>query len=179
MGLIMSLPTDLKKLLRCNGSERRLLLEAFVWLGILRAAILLLPFRWIVRLLKLDPGSSPANDTLADKPFVSVVGWAIAAAAARTPWQSACLPQALCGLRMLGRRGIAAILRIGVAKSEPGGSNPLKAHAWLCCGARIVTGGRGCDRFVLLAEFTRSRCEKKKGTRLDRIPPKAGSWQRG
>jgi hypothetical protein len=143
-----------------------LALEAFLLLGVMRAAILLLPFRWIVRLLRLEPGKREAEGAVMDDPRVADIGWAIAAAAARTPWRSSCLAQAFCGSRMLGKRGIPSTLSLGVAKGEPGG-RLLNAHAWLCCSTRTVTGEKGCGRFTLLAAFHRQptrlspRCRRK------------------
>lgn len=150
----MSLRTDLKKLRLRSGRERRLALEAFILLGVMRAAILLLPFRWIVRLLRLEAGEKAAEGPPLDDPRIANIGWAIAAAAARTPWQSSCLAKAFCGSRMLGKRGIPSTLSLGVAKGEPGGML-LKAHAWLRCSEQTVTGEREHERFKLLATFRR------------------------
>lgn len=150
----MSLRTELKKLRVRSGRERRLALEAYFLLGVMRAAILALPFRWIVRLLRLEAGKWETESAVMDDPRIAGIGWAIAAAAARTPWRSSCLARAFCGSRMLGKRGIPSTLLLGVAKGEPGGGF-LQAHAWLCCGTRTVTGEKGRERFTLLAAFHR------------------------
>lgn len=150
----MSLRTDLKKLRLRSGRERRLALEAYMLLGVMRAAILALPFRWIVRLLRLEAGKGEAQGAALDDPRIAGIGWAIAAAAARTPWRSSCLAKAFCGSRMLGKRGIPSTLLLGVAKGEPG-DGLMKAHAWLCCGMQTVTGEKGRERFTQLAAFHR------------------------
>jgi hypothetical protein len=78
------------------------------------------------------------------------VGWAVRAAAPKTPWKSACLAQALAGKWMLGRRGLHGTIRLGVAKDADGN---LQAHAWLCTGDRIVTGGGTAGRFTAVGDL--------------------------
>lgn len=58
--------------------------------------------------------------------------------AARVPWRSDCLVQALAGQRWLTRKGIATEIVVGAAK-RPDGS--LEAHAWLRHRERVVLGG--------------------------------------
>lgn len=58
--------------------------------------------------------------------------------AARVPWRSDCLVQALAGQRWLIRKGIASEIEVGTAK-QPDGS--FEAHAWLRQQDRIVLGG--------------------------------------
>lgn len=82
------------------------------------------------------------------------ISWAIRAAAARTPWESACLTQALTGMVMLSRRRINAILYLGVAKDESG-SEALMAHAWLRCGESILTGAGNYDKFTVISTYRR------------------------
>ena len=128
--------------------------EAFLLLGVMRAAILLLPFRRITTILGLAQGatsSMPAVDMTVDP---ADVGWAIRAAAARTPWESACLAQALTGMVMLSRRGIAATLYLGVARDEID-PEAMSAHAWLRCGDTILTGAGGVERFSAISSFSR------------------------
>lgn len=57
--------------------------------------------------------------------------------AARVPWRSNCLVQALAARRWLKRVGIVSDLCLGVRKNGQG----FQAHAWLKVGDRIVTGG--------------------------------------
>jgi hypothetical protein len=58
--------------------------------------------------------------------------------AARVPWRSDCLVQATAAQRWLDRHQIPTQLHIGVRKDHAAG---FEAHAWLCHGALIVTGG--------------------------------------
>jgi hypothetical protein len=146
------LTDDLRKLFLRSWFERGLFLEAYVLLGVMRVAILVLPFRKIASLLGLTQGSAPSEASLNVFPCTEKIGWAIRAAAARTPWQSACLVQALSGMVMLIRRGIDATLYLGVAKHE-NNTETLSAHAWLSCGNTVLTGDGGLERYSTLSSF--------------------------
>lgn len=151
----MSLIDDLRKFSSRSWRERSLFVEAFVLLGVMRAAVLLLPFRKITKmmgLVQVETSPLPVADVNVDP---AEIGWAIQAAAARTHWESACLAQALTGMFMLSRRGIEATLYLGVARDE---SDPeaMTAHAWLRCGGLILTGAGGVERFSALSSFSRS-----------------------
>jgi len=151
----VSLLDALRKFSSRSWQERGLFVESFVLLGVMRAAILLFPFRRITSLLGLaqgDTSTMPAADMTIDS---ATIGWSIQAAAARTPWESACLAQALTGMVMLSRRGIGAILYLGVARDESG-AEAMSAHAWLRCGEAILTGAGGVERFSAISSFTRS-----------------------
>lgn len=58
---------------------------------------------------------------------VSRCVWAAGAASRHHLWPMRCLPHALCLRRLLARRGIEGVLRIGVAREEA----RLLAHAWI------------------------------------------------
>jgi hypothetical protein len=147
---------DFVKLRGRSAADRWLLVEAMVWLGLARCAILTIPFRWTTRLFALKPGEMAAGMDQPSSELAHRIGWALRSAAARSPWQSACLAQALAGTVMLRRRRIPASLTMGVAKSDvaPGS---LAAHAWLSCGGNILTGREGYERYSIVAEFTVNR----------------------
>jgi hypothetical protein len=149
---------DLAKFRAQRGPDRRLLLEALLWLGVARLAIVTVPFRWIVRLFSLRPGEGPtgseetsASNHLSDE-LAERIAWALKAASARSPWQSTCLAQALAGAAMLRRRRISAILAMGVAKSSAA-QGALKAHAWLSCGEVVLTGSAGRGDYNVIARY--------------------------
>ena len=145
---------ELDKLWARTWQERCLFAQAYLLLGVLRAAILLLPFRTITSMMGLVQGEQPTASGDIPTARTADIAWAIQAAAARTPWESACLAQALTGMLLLTRRGINATLYLGVAKDE---SDPqaMSAHAWLRCGAVILTGAGGLERFAAISSFAR------------------------
>lgn len=67
--------------------------------------------------------------------------------AARVPWRSDCLVQALAGQRWLAWGGIASEIAVGAAKRADGS---LNAHAWLRLEGRVVLGGDVADLQPLL-----------------------------
>ncbi len=121
-------------------SRRGLVLEAYCLLGLCRFLIRYVPFRltaarWLGWFMAETVRSLPptAAATAAD------VGWIVERLADHTPWESACLPQAMAAQHMLKRRGIGSTLYLGLARSDrrPTGH---EAHAWLRCGEVVVTG---------------------------------------
>lgn len=138
------------RLLALSWADKFILLEALLWLGIARASVLTLPFRWLVRVLRQQSGVTPNADDPATLPTRKRVAWAIAAISKRTPWDSNCLAQALAAKIMLRRRGMASTLYLGVAKAKEGG---LDAHAWVRSGNLILTGGYDLSRYAVTATF--------------------------
>jgi len=60
----------------------------------------------------------------------------------RLPGRHACLSQALTGLVMLRRRGLAVQFHLGVGQTPPAdGPVKLVAHAWISYQGRVITGG--------------------------------------
>jgi len=78
------------------------------------------------------PAVSPASERL-----IARVAWVIPRVAARVPWRADCLVQATAARRWLARHDIATDLWIGTRKDRQG----FEAHAWLCHGETVVTGG--------------------------------------
>ncbi len=78
-----------------------------------------------------------AGASEADRRAALDVGWAVTRAAAYLPLPARCLAQALAARAMLRRRGIASLMRVGVARPD---SVSLEAHAWLEAAGVEVTG---------------------------------------
>jgi hypothetical protein len=75
------------------------------------------------------------------------VSWAVQAGSRIVPGAT-CLTQAFVGKAMLDWAGIAASLRIGVAKSD---NQRFEAHAWVESGGRILVGHlKDLDRYAPL-----------------------------
>ncbi|MCA9953774.1 MAG: lasso peptide biosynthesis B2 protein [Ardenticatenaceae bacterium] len=140
----------LGKLWRLRWPDRLLLLEAIFWLALARLALLVVPFRRIAPLLGTLQHESAA--AVPDKTAHSAnrIGWSVRTMARRTPWESACLTQAVSAKAMLHRRHIHSTLYLGLAKNN---SQAMKAHAWLRCGAAILTGEAGHEQFTVLSSF--------------------------
>ncbi len=130
--------------------------EAWLALGVARLALLCITFRRTARSLGLTtlPGEPAREAAIAPTahPSAPDVGWAVQAAARRTPWQSACLAQALTATWMLKRRGGSGVLYLGVRHNREANKEVL-AHAWLRSGPQIVTGGAGHELYTIIARF--------------------------
>jgi hypothetical protein len=134
----------LRRFLQMPNRQRVLLLEAALFLGLARLALLALPFGRIAPWLQRSPDSG-AGDTAT----VLAVGQAVAIAARNVPWNAVCLPQAMAAKAMLARRGQGSALHLGAARAGDG----LTAHAWLVVGGEVVVGEAGIAEVAPLARF--------------------------
>ena len=141
----------IRKFLALDWADKFLLGEAWVLLGAARFALLVLPFRVISRHIGPQcPPAEVASATEAVPDLARRITWAVDAMSRHTPWESACLAQALVGKLMLDRRGVASRLYLGTRKDAAGN---LAAHAWLKVAGTTVLGGRGHETFTALAAY--------------------------
>jgi len=128
--------------------------------GLIRAAILTIPFRRIAPYM----GRHFRNEQLAALATQEQLqtAWRIGRitdlVARYTPWESKCLVQAIMVRALLGYYNIPYVMHLGVTKSmaqESGveGGSILKAHAWLSVGPWIVTGRDGHRAFTIVSTF--------------------------
>lgn len=138
---------------RLTWGDRRLLAEAAFCLAVARLLVLSLPFRRLSRRLgtRGRESSTAAHGEATSRALGRVV-WALQATARRLPWRCACLEQGIAGKMMLGRRGIASTLYLGVAREGEAGSRAT-AHAWLRSGHVVITGAAGRERYAVVATF--------------------------
>jgi hypothetical protein len=142
-----------KKFFQLSAQERRLFVEAYCTLGVMRAAILKVPFKKLTQALEHSTGKcEPVKLDDVQKKAALAVAKAIRQAAPYTPWESACLAQSLTAQKMLKRRGIPGVFYLGVTKDEES-KEKMKAHAWSQCGDMIITGERGYEEFVIVSVF--------------------------
>ncbi len=152
----MSWLPDLNRYIARPAADWLLALRAWFLLGAFRAAVLLRPFPWVLRTLRLE-GLPPSTPLLPyargefEGTEAARVRWAVSAAARRTPWRSECLPQALAALVLLRRKGVAGTLVLGVAPGED--ESPYRAHAWLGVEGRVLIGERGVRGYTPVSAF--------------------------
>lgn len=149
----MALPAmDWRRYRALPPARRRLLREALASLFLARAALAFVPFRRLAAGLGEMDTDSVAEIPEAEGQVAADIAWAIQATASRVPWDSRCLAQAMAGYRMLWKRGIPSTVYFGVKKDPQA---PFSAHAWLRCGAFIVTGEAGHADYRVLCRFSR------------------------
>lgn len=91
----------------------------------------------------VDSSKTAPAQALQVPPAVRDVQWAIGAWSRRWPWRPTCLMQALAARRLLLQQGLPCELYFGVRGHQApaaGGGAAIAAHAWLRCGAHVVTG---------------------------------------
>ena len=143
----------LKKFTKLSLEEKKLFMEAYATLGMMRTAILTVSFKHLTRSLE-HVAKKKELEKLGEKDMktAQMVGQAIMRASAYTPWKSACLAQSLAAQKMLQKRGIPGVFYLGAAKDEENKSK-MKAHAWSQCGNTIITGSGGHEDFTVLSVF--------------------------
>ena len=127
----------LRSFLRLPLSDQCLLVEAALLLAFVRLGLRVLSFRtlWrlVTRLSARAAGSPGAASCQADR-----ITWAVRVTSPYVLGVRPCLAQALTAQFLLGRRGLPALLRVGVTRV---GRGPVQAHAWMETDGRVVTGG--------------------------------------
>jgi hypothetical protein len=144
----------LSKFARLSGPDRLLFLEAALWLGIARLAILCVPFRLIAPLLGKHMAESPQRIAPSHRDHVERISWAVKTASRHVPWESKCLTRAMAAKGMFRLRGIQSTIYLGLAKD---GEENLTAHAWLRCAEVTVVGTRGKDQFMVISSFAEEK----------------------
>ncbi|MPQ44839.1 lasso peptide biosynthesis B2 protein [Clostridium tarantellae] len=133
--------------------EKFMFLEAFTLEGIMRMAILIIPFKKLKKYMGKHSVESSYEGDIEDYKIVKKVRWAVMHAAEYTPWESKCLVQALTVQNMLKRRKIYTTIYLGVGKDE---NNEMIAHSWIRYGRFFITGGDGTG-FSTVAKFCNSK----------------------
>ncbi len=115
--------------------DRKILITAFILLGLVRLGLLLLPFQRLQRLLaqlgNINSQSQNNNQTSINK-----IIWAVETSSRYMPGVK-CLARALTTQALMSRHGHSSQLRIGVAKGESG---KLEAHAWIESQGKVIIG---------------------------------------
>jgi hypothetical protein len=149
---------NIQKWLHLPKSDRSLFLQVFCLTGLVRAAVLVLPFRWIAVFLGEQGVESSYQLGSLEKEAGRKIGRAILRVSRHTPWESKCLVQAITGKILLRRRGINNTLYLGVNKESKG---KMTAHAWLRAGDMIITGNMGRKGSFSLSWFGEEQTLKR------------------
>ncbi len=141
------------KFTKLSSDEKKLFMEAWLMLGIMRGAILTVPFKRLTRSLEQQQDNVEITSLNEHEMTIAgTIGRVIMRVANNTPWESACLAQSLTAQRMLKRRGIPGVFYLGVMKDE-NVKEKMSAHAWSQCGETIITGHKGHDAYTVVSVF--------------------------
>jgi len=142
-----------KRFLALSSEEKKLFLEAYIMLAFMQISVLTISFKRITRSLNHSKNKiKPKKLTDEQLHFAKLVGKMITLAAGNTPWESACLGQALTAQRMLDKRNVPGVFYLGVLKNK-NAKGKMEAHAWSQCGEIIITGGGRDEAFTVLSVF--------------------------
>ena len=138
------------------AARRRLALEAG-W-ELLRARVLTLCPATIysASLGRLVEADEPESERLAEvsRNQAAEIGQVVASVSARLPFRAECLQQAIAVRRMLRRRGISAMVYLGIARDRAERADVRQAaHAWVKVGTRVVSGDGMIEKFAIVARF--------------------------
>jgi hypothetical protein len=131
------------KFFNLSSSEQRLLIKAWILLGVIRLGMELFPFSTLRKLLdRLRFLMGGFEKEFSEEQLV----WSITVASRYIP-KATCLAQALTTQLFLQQAGHQACLHIGVSEAEDGG---IKAHAWVESQGRILIGGFDINKYTHL-----------------------------
>jgi hypothetical protein len=134
-----------------RSAERLAFGEAFFLFIIVRLWILLFPFKWIAPTLGIGRTKSPGMPIDHLEANALLVEQSLRRAQQSLPRVCTCLVQSIAGKFMLRRRLMSNTLHLGVAKDT---SHGLIAHAWLCCGDRVIAGAQEMMNYTEVATFS-------------------------
>lgn len=119
---------------------RLLVVEAAAWLTLSVAALRLLPFRHVARLMigRAAPADTPLAAALPPSAVPRQAALAVTRASTLLPFPCVCLPQAMAAKAMLARRRHDTVLHLSVSSAAGTG---MTAHAWLTLDGACVIGG--------------------------------------
>jgi hypothetical protein len=128
--------------LRLPPTDRRLALQAALWLVAARIALWAFPYAK-VSALAAKAGHRASNGAPAPAP--GRLAWAVETTARSIP-QATCLTQALAAQVMLERSGQSPEIHLGVATDK----DAFEAHAWLELDGRPLVGDHELHRYARL-----------------------------
>ncbi len=112
------------------GREKYCFCEAGILLLLANLSIKIIPFRLIYRFLHVN-WNARIRVVLDSAENVELVMLSLSRAANLLPWKSQCLSRSIAAFVMLRRRGIPAIMFVGVKSLQ---DSSLLAHAWIHAG---------------------------------------------
>ena len=81
------------------------------------------------------------------------IGGLVARVARGMPFEARCLQQVLAVRRMLDRRGVPAVVYLGLDRTAMKAEDRI-AHAWVKSGQRVVNGDIALERYAVVGVFS-------------------------
>lgn len=130
------------------------LLILFPISGFVRFAVLILPFKYIKKLLGTHHSNFQLSTLVCNDQLNTAIeiGQSIKVMAKYTPWKSNCLVQAILARLLLSLYNLPHVLYFGTCITSSK-ATPMKAHAWVSVGSKIIVGGRGHNRYTIVGTY--------------------------
>ena len=159
MNLAMKLARRIGAFVRAPATRKRLALEA-AW-ELLCARILTLRPATVYSpalgtLVEIEPPAGPVPDSVTGRAEAEEIGHVVEVVGRCLPFRALCLQQAIAVRRMLTRRGIPAMVYLGVARDRADRAQAdlgQAAHAWVAVGSRVVSGDGVLEKYAIVARF--------------------------
>lgn len=132
---------------RLHRRDRARAVRALAWLMAADAAVRLLPFAILSRIIARIPASRSPRAAITAADCTD----AVRRAARIFPTAARCLPQAIAGYCLLRRAGRTGIVTLGVRVENA----RLDAHAWLECDGIRITGSGAAGQYAPLPQSGR------------------------
>ncbi len=155
----MKLARRIGAFFRAPAARKGLALEA-AW-ELLRARILILRPATVYSpafgtLVETEPPAGPVLDPVTGRAEAEEIGHVVEVVGRCLPFRAHCLQQAIAVRRMLTRRGIPAMVYLGVARDRADRAQSdlgQAAHAWVAVGSRVVSGDGVLEKYAIVARF--------------------------
>ena len=141
---------------RLGFKGQALWLFVFVFCGVARLMILLLPFRWLAKFLGEHKGNKEINSCTCtrQKEKSLLIAKIVRQVVPYTPWESKCLVQALVASQLLKFFKVPYVVYFGLRKDS---GDKLRAHAWVVSGSSYITGKSEGALFTIVSVFASLR----------------------
>jgi hypothetical protein len=145
-----------------SAPRQRKILALEAGAELLRARVMtLLPARIYTRdfgrLGAVSDASPPATEVNGqDAETAAEIGGMVDRAAQAMPFRAVCLQQALASSRMLRRRGVGAVVYLGVNRNSAERTKPelgKAAHAWVRVGSKVISSDGNLADYAVVARF--------------------------
>jgi hypothetical protein len=135
--------------------------------GLIRLMVLTVPFKYLSRFLGQHHRNHQLCVLVSDTQLqlAREIGGTIALLDKYTPWKSNCMVEGILARIWLAAYGIPYVFYMGAYLTKDA-AEPMKAHAWVGVGPKLIVGGHGHQRYAIVGTFvSRMLADSLKGSR--------------
>ncbi len=141
----------IKKFVRVPFKRKIVIIEAFLWLPIMKIIIHFVPTKIYTPIILGELSKLTEEIEIYNKTEIfENMKWGINIVSEIMPWSKKCYAMATTAKIMLKYRGIKSTIYLGLIKKENG---MFRAHAWIRAGNFYITGGNGTG-YTIVSYFS-------------------------